>query len=646
MIEADVETRGLQWYYPSQEMFMAQFFDPEDGYCQFKPERCPECGGAVDDSAVGVGDWECLDCHAQVPDEARAVILQHPKDREAIQAWLNKAAEGGGIRAWNSKFDLHMFEAVGYRLPPPETWHDGMVVARILDERKSMGLQATGDGIFGTEPWPKGAGIELEKRLKTWLAEETKRRRDVCKETGERLIKPTYADVPAEILEPYAAHDVELQWRIMDVLEPKLAEADRLSAVYELERGVLASLYDVERRGMGIDDGRLERLEVEVERELCERTERVAELAGRKGDEDFNPRSSEQLAEAFERRGADLSFCKTTKTGKKSLDQESLEAISDDLARAVEDFRASETMYTRYVYPLLHPTTKRGIDFEPFLAPDGRVHADLNQVGARTGRMSSSPNVQNWPRDDLRMRDLVMADEGKKLVACDLDQIELRLFAAFLGEGKVLEMMMDPDSDIHTYTAKMVGLKDRDRGGGVVESPRQRGKKFNYERIYGGGVRAIRRWHGVGQKEAKEMLLRYYEAFPEVQEFQNQIEFTLFDKGFVRTPWGRRHRPYNRRAADREAYKFVNYLVQGAAADLFKESVVRIYKLGIPMIALTHDEILAEVDAKEADEAGELIRKELINHPKITKIVPIDSDKQIVDRWSHAKDKSFKPSYA
>lgn len=602
MIEFDVETRGLQWYYPSQEMFMAQFFDGDD--------------------------------------METAEILRHPADAALIQDWLDADNE---FRAWNSKFDLHMLEAAGYRIPDSSRWHDGMVVAKIIDERRSVSLQAVGDSIFGTDPWPEGAGIELEKALKDFLAAETKRRREVCKKSGDKLIKPNYSDVPDSIMLPYAAHDVELQRRNMDVLEPKLAEADRLPEVYALERGVLAALYDVEKLGMGMDAPMLEALECQVERELCERHERVAELAGRKGDGDFNPGSNAQLAEAFERRGTDLSFCKTTKTGAKSLDQESLSAITDDLARAVEDFRAAETLYTRYVYPALHATTKRGIEWEPFLAPDGRYHADQNQVGARTGRTSTSPNVQNWPRDDLRMRHLVMADEGKKLVACDLDQIELRLLAAFLGEGKVLEMISDPDADIHTYTAKMVGLKERDRGGGIVESPRQRGKKFNYERIYGGGVRAIRRWHGVGQKEAKEMLLRYYEAFPEVQEFQNQIEFTLFDKGYVRTPWGRRHRPYNRRTADREAYKFVNYLVQGAAGDLFKDSIVRVHKLGIPMVALTHDEILAEVDAEDAEEVGHLIRRELIDHPMIAKIVPLDADIQIVDRWSQAKDPEFDP---
>jgi DNA polymerase-1 len=435
---------------------------------------------------------------------------------------------------------------------------------------------------------------------------------------------------------------VELQRRIMDVLEPKLEAANRLPEVYDLERGVLGALYDIEKRGMGCDDAMLPKLEAQIERQLCERSERVIKLAKREGDEDFNPNSKAQLGEVFEELGVDLSFCKTTKAGKKSLDAESLEAIDHELARAEEDRRAAETMF-KMIYPLGHCTTKRGIDWEPFLAPDGRIHADQNQVGARTGRISTSPNVQNWPRDDLRMRHLIVADEGKKLVAVDLDQIELRLLAAFLGDGKVLKMISDPDADIHSYTARMVGLGERDRGGGIVESPRQRGKKFNYERIYGGGVRAIRRWHGVSQAEAKDMLVRFYEAFPEVQEFQNTIEYTLFDKGYVRTPWGRRHRPYNRRAVDREAYKFVNYLVQGAAGDLFKDSVVRVHKQGIPMVALTHDEILAEVDAADAEEVGELMVRELVDHPKITKLVPLGADCQIVDRWSYAKDPEFDP---
>jgi DNA polymerase I-like protein with 3'-5' exonuclease and polymerase domains len=637
MLEFDVETRGLQWYYPSQEMFLAQFFSPDAEECW--PEACVACGG---DSIDHEGVCEDPGCEAHNP--LQAVMLRHPEDREQIQSWLDRAEELGGVRAWNSKFDLHMAEEAGYRLPPRSCWHDGMVLRRVLDERRSMGLQAAGDEIFGKDPWPEGAGGELEERLKAWLTAENEKRRKIVKKTRERLVLANYSDVPWEIMGPYAAHDVELQARICDVLEPKLAdpEADKLPEVYQMEREILPALYDVEKRGMPIDGALVRPMLDQIEQQLAERSDRVIEIAGKTGDLDFNPNSKPQLVKVFEELEVDLSFCKLTKKKQKSLDSESLEAIDHELARAEEDRRAAETM-KKMLYPLLHSTVKKGIPYEPFLAPDGRVHADQNQVGARTGRISTSPNVQNWPRDDLRMRHLVKAEEGNILVACDLDQIELRLLAAFLGDGKVKTMLLDPDSDIHTYTAKMVGLGPRDRGGGVVESPRQRGKKFNYERIYGGGVKAIRRWHGVSQSEAKDMLMRFYDAFPEVQEFQNTIEFTLFDKGFVRTPWGRRHRPYNRRNVDREAYKFVNYLIQGAAGDLFKDSVIRVHNHGIPIVALTHDEILAEVPIADAEEVGKLIVHELTDHPRIAKKIPLGADCKIVERWSYAKDPQFDP---
>lgn len=599
MIDFDVETKGLQWYYPKQGPFLAQF--------------------KQDDGAVS--------------------LLRPERDARAIQTFLE--AGGQEYRAWNSKFDLHMLETAGYQLPPERTWHDGMVMAHVLDERRSVALQAVGNSIFG----PEAAGDALDKAVKKWISDETRRRRKDAKDTGTEFVPPTYADVPDELMEPYAAHDPDLTRQVCDVIEPKVREADKLWDVYELERKVLPALYYTEKRGMLLDSERLERLELQAEQQLHERADKVAQLAGRVGDDDFNPRSNPQLVEAFERRGVDLSFARQTKTGI-SLDAESLAAITDDLARAVENFRAAETLYTRYTFPLLHNTEREGKHFQPFLAPDGRLHADLRQVGARTGRMSSSPNVQNWPRDDLRMRDLVCAEEGKVLIAADLDQIELRILAAFLGPGKIMDFLTMEGMDIHSHAAKILSLAPRDRGLGIVESPRQRGKKFNYERIYGGGIRAIMRWHGVKQRDAKQMLLRWHAEFPEVEEFENAIEFALFDHGYVRTPWGRRHRPYDRRNADRESYKFVNYMIQGAAADLFKEAVVRCHEAGIPMIALTHDEILAEVDRGDVEEAQRIIHTALTDHPLITKHIPLDADSNVVSRWSHAKDPDFRPEYA
>ena len=611
VVEFDVETTGLQWY--AHELFMAQFYDDD----------------LAEADAEGIGEG--------------ASVLRHPQDRGAIQEWLD--TPGVHFRAWNSAFDLHHLASAGYKLPARSTWEDGMLVAHVLDERRSVALQAVGDKMFGTDPWPEGAGIELEKEVKAWISAENKARRKHSKDTGEKFVIANYSDVPDECMESYAAHDVELQRRICDAIVPQLDANPDLVGVYELERKVLSAKYDIEALGMGIDEVGAKKLEIELENELTKIRLDLFELAG---NDEFNPNSPIQLAAAFEARGVDLSHVeKSGKTGRRSMAADVLEGLDDDLARRIDDFRGADKMMSTYVWPLLHdsPDTDMGYRYAS-LHTDGRLHTDLRQVGARTGRMSSSPNVQNWPRDDLRMRHLVVADEGKKLVAVDLDSIELLLFAAFLGsESIILDMMQDPDADMHTHTAEMIGLKPRDRGLGVVESPRQRGKKFNYERIYGGGIKAIKKWHGVDSVIARKWLNRYYEAYPEVEEFQDMIELRLEERGFVKTPWGRRHRAYNPQFAEREAYKFVNYLVQGSAADLFKEAVVRTHQAGIPMIALTHDEILAEVDASDAEDAKHEIQGFMCDFPQINKLIQVGAEGDVVDRWSQAKDPNFDPGW-
>lgn len=649
IIEFDVETTGLQWY--AHDVFMVQFFDPDDEECVYYPG---EEGHTIEDPDWGTDSQ--LDA-AECEPEARAVIYRHPEDKADIQRWLDK---GAYYRAWNSKFDLHHLESIGYTVPPQDHWEDGMLVAHILDERKSVALQAIGDKMFGTpsdwteeregEPshpklWPEGAGVELEKDVKAWISKENIARRKESKATGKKFVIANYSDVPDDMMEPYAAHDVELQRRICDALVPQLEATPELAALYEMERKVLAALYDVEKLGIGIDEVGARKLEVQLENELTKQRLDLFELVE---DDEFNPNSSDQIAAAFKRRGVDLSNApKSSKTKKYSMAGDVIEGIDDDLARMLEDFKGNDYMMSHYVWPLLHdqPDTDRGYVYAS-LHTDGRLHTDLRQVGARTGRMSSSPNVQNWPRDDLRMRHLVQADEGKKLVAVDLDSIELVVFAAFLGkESIILKMLTDPDLDMHSHTAEMIGLKPRQRGLGVVESPRQRGKKFNYERIYGGGVKAIKKFHGVDGTVASKWLKRYYEAYPEVEEFGDMIELRLEERGFVKTPWGRRHRAWNPQFAERESYKFINYLCQGTAADLFKEAVVRVHEEGIPMIALTHDEILAEVDAKEAPDAMKIIQAHMTDFPKINKLIQVSAGGDIVDRWSQAKDPNFDPGW-
>ena len=115
------------------------------------------------------------------------------------------------------------------------------------------------------------------------------------------------------------------------------------------------------------------------------------------------------------------------------------------------------------------------------------------------------------PRDDLRLRYNICADEGDTLVACDLSNIEMVLFAAFTGEGRLLNAVRNGE-DLHMLTARMLGFKDRARPGGIYESARQQGKTYNFSRIYGGGLRTIRRSFRCSMDEAKILKRRFDDA--------------------------------------------------------------------------------------------------------------------------------------
>lgn len=594
MIEMDVETTGLQ--FPYHEAFTYQFFDGVNP---------PEC------IWVGESNW-----------------------RERVQRWLDRGADEG-IRAWNRKFDAHFADEAGFTLPSHDKWEDGMVAAHVIDERRSVALKSVGDTLGYSE------GAALQKTVKDWLTNERKRRVKEAKAAGEELIEPNYSDVPRDIMEPYAIEDVVLTKQVCDVYDPIIANNSELKAVVDFEREVTGALFDVEKRGFPVDREGYAKLEIEVIENLERMSDTLDALAAigvEDGDEfEFNPKSSKQIYAALKRRGADLEFV----TGE-SMDAENLETVSDELAARILDFRSEFKVLSTYVRPYIGRSYDSSLRAwkEPFIAPDGRIHANYRQVGARTGRMScSDPNIQNQPRDDLRLRYNYKADPGYKLVTCDLNSVEMVVLGAYAGEGRIRDAIRE-NADFHTMTADFVGLRERQRPNGIIESRRQRGKTFNFAVVYGLGVKGTRKKFQVNMNEARAMRQRYLDAYPEVGRLQSRIEWKLEDVGYLKSAWGRRFR-----VDSRDAYKAMNYLIQGTAADILKQALIGMHKDGIPVVALVHDEAIAHVPAEDAEEVKHLMIKRLIEHPQITDNVPLAADGDIVDRWSEAKNPSFKPNW-
>lgn len=606
MIEFDVETTGVQPWSGKQHAFMFQFFDPE------------------------------------VSDEAEALFPE--KDAERIQWWFDRGATEG-LRAWNSKFDRAFADiAELFTLPGDGCWYDGMIEAHTIDERRSVALKNISEGLFGDE------AKDNQKEVHGWLQKERALRKKEAKINGTEMIYPDFSDVPLELMIPYGLEDTYLQRKVCDQYSMLFEQSPRLQGVVDFEMEVMDALYAMEKRGLPADEEGYRRLELEVVAHLDELEDEVQSIAE---IENFNPKSSPQIIAALEARGADMQYMEKTDGKVEKADKDNLLAVDDVLAEAVLRFRSEFKVMSTYVKPMVqrHYDNKLQQWMEQFISPDGRIHANYRQVGARTGRMScSGPNMQNQPRDDLRLRYNIKAEEGHKLVAVDLSNIEMRLFSAYAGPGRMLDAVRQ-NVDLHEQTAKFLGITDRKRAGGEIETARQRGKTFNFSVVYGGGLRTIRKQQRVDTAGARLLRKRYFDAYPEITGLQNRVEFRLEDQGYIEDLWGRRYRCYN---AKREAYKFVNYLVQGTACEILKEAVVKLHADGVPVVGLIHDEVLAHVPTNDAQEVEQLINKRLTEsaepggklHDGKEAIIPLEADGGAFDRWSDAKKPGYKPDWA
>lgn len=597
IIDFDTETTGLQPFWHS--LFLVQFYDGEEAVC-----------------------------------------FRHPEQREEIQQWLSRDAY---FRATNAKFDLHFLEQAGYELPPLSKIIDAQALFHLVDSTTSTALKERERYHFGAKAAP------YEAQVKEWLKEEHARRREdaraVKKATGEKVavITPTYKDVPMEIMEPYALHDVLIQRKLCELYGNILAREKELYPLYTLERDLTEAIYVMERRGIPVDRTAVEALYESLSPSVAEREAYCMQLAH---DPEFNPGSPKQVLDKLLERGISSEALTVNKKNtstqkyedKLSSGEDVLQRLDDDLAAAILDFRGEKKIQGAFVGPLLgyFGTKKRGID-SPFIAPDGRIHPSFKQVGPVTGRMAcKDPNVQQWPqRDDLRLRYVLKAGEGKKLVVSDLDSIELRLFAYFAGEGDILNEIRKPNSDLHTMTAEAAGLPSR-----------QDGKTLNYAMIYLGTEYTIARTFNVSLERGKEIYEAFHARYPEARAFSDRVLDQAEELGYVTTAWGRRIHVAEGKSIKKQLRNLVSGVIQGTAADIIKVAVVNLHKRGVPLVSVVHDEVIAEVDANEAESVARIVEEEMTNHPRITKIMPLGAEADIVDRWSQAKDKSYIPDYA
>jgi DNA polymerase-1 len=282
-----------------------------------------------------------------------------------------------------------------------------------------------------------------------------------------------------------------------------------------------------------------------------------------------------------------------------------LQELADDydLPRVILEYRSVSKLKSTYTDKLP----------EQIAADTGRVHTSYHQAVAATGRLSSTdPNLQNIPirtPEGRRIRQAFVAPAGFRLLAADYSQIELRIMAHLSGDAGLLDAFSG-DLDVHKATAAEVFELDPDE---VTADHRRSAKAINFGLMYGMSAFGLGKQLGISRHEAQEYVDLYFDRYPGVKKFMDDIREQARENGFVETVFGRRlYLPdINDRNAPRRQYaerSAINAPMQGTAADIIKRAMIAVQdwldtsKAPARMIMQVHDELVFEVDEKAADE--------------------------------------------
>jgi len=450
---------------------------------------------------------------------------------------------------------------------------------------------------------------------------------------GRGRAERPFAEIPVDDAARYCCADTEMVLRLRQAFAGELEDHRLLPLLETIELPLVGVLVDMEWHGMLVDRTLLGEIGRGLTKDLAELERAIYQAAGR----EFNINSTPQLRTVlFEK--LQLPTLKKTKTGA-STDFEVLEqlaAMGHDVPRLLIEYRELTKLKSTYVDALpayVNPTT-------------GRVHTSFNQIGASTGRLSSSdPNLQNIPVRTARggaIRRAFVAADGCVLVVADYSQIELRLLAHLSGDPAFVEAFQQ-GGDIHRQTAAVIFGVPQDQ---VTPDMRARAKTINFATIYGQGPFALSRQLGISQEEAREFIAQYFKRFAGVRAWLDRTVAEAREKGYVETLFGRRRyvpelrdQNFNIRAfGERTA---TNSPLQGSAADLIKVAMIRIHaglraaRLGTRMILQVHDELIFEAPISEREAATEVAKRHMESAAELR--VPLVVSIGVGKNWLDAK---------
>jgi DNA polymerase-1 len=455
--------------------------------------------------------------------------------------------------------------------------------------------------------------------------------------TGKNQL--TFDKIALDRATEYAAEDADITGRLARVLKPRLA-VEGATTVYEtLERPLAPILSQMERNGIKVDVGILQKLSNEFASGIARLDKEIQDLAGRP----FNVASPKQLGEIlFEDLGL-KGGKKSSKTGAWTTNVDVLEKLAaegHELPNKVIEFRQFSKLKSTYTDALVGQVN----------AKTGRVHTSYHMASTSTGRLSSNdPNLQNIPirtEEGRKIRRAFIAEAGNTLIAADYSQIELRVLA-HMAEIDALKDAFANGIDIHAMTASEVfGVPIE----GMDPIVRRQAKAINFGIIYGISAFGLARQLDIGRKEAQNYIDAYFERFPGIRSYMDRtIEFAK-EHGYVETLFGRKchmrsikdKNPMKRSFGERAA---INAPIQGTAADIIRRAMIKMPAAlktagfeSIRMLLQVHDELVFEVEDSLTEAAIPVIRKcmEEACDPALKLSVPLIVDCGVGKNWDDA----------
>jgi len=420
----------------------------------------------------------------------------------------------------------------------------------------------------------------------------------------------TWGTVPTTLQEywAYGALDTVLTVRLWDKLNEDCGPGKRYAGVYDLEMAVRRVVTEMEMNGARVDVDYCER----KYKELHDYSSAVKSWGDELYSEPKKKRSitsNQDLVKIFTEIGAEWLEEERTPTGQRQMNKAVLKRFINDYDGTQAAYLATQVLSMRKASKLADTYFANFMHYNV----DGVLHPNIRTLAARTSRMSiTNPALQTLGKGERTVRDAFIArNEDEMLISSDLDQVEFRMFASLSEDPQLIALFNkadadyaggDPNGDSFTYI-----MRDLYNNPALDKKSPQRKliKGYIYGRLYGAGVAKQALTAGVPEEQMRQVAEAFDRNYPGAKQFTQKVEdsgmrrFREEGQGYILTKTGRRL-PCD----EGKGYTLVNYMIQGGAAEVFKQNLLKLDAAGLTdyLVVPVHDEIVMSIPKAEAPE--------------------------------------------